>query len=187
MGVLFEYRATCTEITFRFNLTLSNDIQIVMNPNYTLRAGQSADLLELQQLFVTTIREVCASDYNESQINAWVSSVENEQRWIDMLRNQFVVVALDNGIIIGFGTLDCGNHIDMFYVHKYYQGQGVAKSIYRKLELEAIRQNHASLSADVSKTARAFFEKMGFSVIAEQTILRKSVTLTNYKMTKLIH
>jgi putative acetyltransferase len=157
-----------------------------MNPNYSLRAGQPADLLELQQLFVSTIRAVCSSDYNESQIDAWVSSVENEQRWIDMISNQYVFVALDNGIIIGFGTLDHGSHIDMFYVHKDYQGQGIAKSIYRKLELEAIRQNSTSLSADVSKTARAFFEKMGFSVMTEQTIHRKSVTLTNYKMTKLL-
>src|SRR5690606_15277323 len=103
-----------------------------------------------------------------------------------MLNDQFVIVALDSNIIIGFGTLDNGSYIDMFYVHKYYQGQGVAKSLYRALENEAIRQHQTSLSADVSKTARAFFEKIGFSVVTEQTIVRKSVTLTNYKMTKLI-
>lgn len=170
----------------RHKLTKLSTKLAAMNPNYTLRAGRQADLFELQQLFVSTIREVCASDYNDSQINAWVSSVENEQRWIDMLNNQFVIVALDSNIIIGFGTLDHGSHIDMFYVHKNYQGQGVAKSIYRKLSLEAIRQNSTSLSADVSKTARAFFEKMGFSVVTEQTIVRKSVELSNYKMTKLI-
>jgi len=157
-----------------------------MIPNHTLRAGHSADLPELQQLFVATIRAVCASDYDDLQISAWVASIENEQRWVDMISNQYVVVATVKDFIIGFGTLDNGTHIDMFFVHKDYQGQGIAKSIYRQLEDEAIRQNQTSLSSDVSKTARAFFEKMGFTVLTEQTILRKSVTLTNYKMTKLI-
>ena len=40
------------------------------------------------------------------------------------------------------------------------------------------------MTSDVSKTARQFFEKVGFEVIEEQSVVRKNVELTNYKMKK---
>lgn len=38
--------------------------------------------------------------------------------------------------------------------------------------------------SEVSITAKPFFEKQRFIVLSEQTILRKGVELTNYKMEK---
>ena len=42
------------------------------------------------------------------------------------------------------------------------------------------------LTSDVSKTARPFFEKVGFEVIKKQTVVRQGVELTNFKMKKKI-
>jgi len=161
-----------------------------MRTEYVIRIGQLVDLAELQKLFLETITEICIADYNDDQINAWISDTKsnrNKQRWIDILTKQYVLVAHINNEIVGFATLDNGNYIDLLYVHKNHQRQGIADSLYENIENEAKRQNQSSLTSNVSKTARPFFEKVGFEVTKEQTVVRRNVELTNYKMEKKIN
>ena len=101
-----------------------------------------------------------------------------------MLLNQFVLVIQLERKILGFGALDNGKYISFLYVHRDYQHQGFAYQLYTNIEKEAIRQGQTELTSDVSKTARPFFEKVGFKVIKEQSVVRKNVELTNYKMKK---
>ena len=150
----------------------------------TIRKGHIDDLAELQQLLVDTVFNVCKVDYNSDQISVWTSSIENEKRWRDILTNQFVLVAQDRKKIVGFCTLDNGNYIDLLYIHQNYQRQGIARKLYADIEKEARRQRQTELTSDVSKTARPFFEIVGFKMLKEQSISLKGVELTNYKMTK---
>jgi len=160
-----------------------------MIAEFTLRKGQLDDLVELQRLFVGTVNEICKDDYNNDQIEAWASNIENntnQQRWIDTLTQQFVLVAQQNDKIVGFATLDKGNYIDFLYVHKDHQRQGIADKLYTDIENEARRQQQTVLTSEVSKTARPFFEKVGFEVLKKQTVVRQGVKLTNFKMKKKI-
>jgi putative acetyltransferase len=149
-----------------------------------IREGNIQDLQELQKLFVDTVKEICKADYNTEQISVWISSIENKERWQEKLKTQFVLVAEENGKIAGFCSLDKGNYLDLLYVSKDYQRQGVANKLYTEIENEARRLNQPELTSDVSKTARMFFEKMGFIVVKVQTVNIKAVELTNYKMKK---
>lgn len=151
-----------------------------------IRNGHPGDLNELQQLFADTIRSICRADYNHEQIEVWASGIENKQRWHKVLTNQFVLVAQDKGNIAGFCTLDNGNYIDLLYIRKDYQRQGIALRLYTGIENEAKRQGQTLLTSDVSKTARPFFEKQGFKVLKEQVVNINGVELTNYKMTKMM-
>lgn len=150
-----------------------------------IRKGHLIDLAELQQLFVGTIRHTCAKDYNSEQIDAWTAGIENAQRWQEIMTEQFVLIAQDTKNITGFCTL-AKNCIDLLYVHKDHQRQGIAHSLYTVIEKEAKQQGYFKLSANVSKTARPFFEKVGFKVLNEQTVKLKGIELTNYKMIKMM-
>ena len=150
----------------------------------TIRIGNIDDLNELQQLFVDTVKFVCKADYNDKQVDVWTSGIENKQRWQDILTNQFVIVAQDKDKITGFCTLDKGNYLDLLYIHKDFQRQGIAYKLYSDIEKEAKRQGQNKLTSGVSKTAKPFFEKIGFRVLSEQKVNLKGVELTNYKMTK---
>lgn len=152
--------------------------------NVPIRQGKSTDLAELQQLFVDTVTTVCKTDYNDQQIKVWTSSIENKERWLDILTKQFLLVAQDPEKIIGFCSLDKDNYIDLLYVHKDNQGQGIARKLYSDIEKEAIKKGQTQLTSNVSITARPFFEKVGFKVIAKQTVIRQGIELTNFKMTK---
>ncbi|NBP71432.1 MAG: GNAT family N-acetyltransferase, partial [Cytophagia bacterium] len=91
-----------------------------------------------------------------------------------------------NESILGFGSLKDFNHVDMLYVHHNHLGEGIAHTLYLAIENEAKQQHQTILTSDVSKTALPFFEKMGFSIITPQTVVRQGVELINYKMKKVL-
>lgn len=158
-----------------------------MTNDFIIREGQLDDLSELQKLFVDTVTAICKTDYDNDQIEAWISDTKNNEsreRWQNVLTKQFVLVAQHENKIVGFATLDKGSYIDFFYVHKDYQRQGIANKLYTDIENESKRQQQTILTSDVSKTARPFFEKQGFKVIAEQIVNKKDINLINYKMKK---
>lgn len=150
-----------------------------------IRKGSLSDKNELQELFVGSIREVCKADYGSRQLSVWSSGIKNKERWQNILTNQLVLVSQKDGKITGFCTLD-GNHIDLFYVHKDHQREGIAKKLYAEIESIAKKQGQTELTSDVSKTAKPFFEKVGFVVVKEQQVMIDDIELTNFKMTKKI-
>lgn len=155
------------------------------SPILSIRKGNMEDLPEMLHLFQDTITTICKNDYTQEQLEVWSSGARNEARWLEVMRNQFVLVAQFNQQIAGFCTLD-GEHIDLLFVHKDHQHQGIASQLYDLIEKKAIQQHKKRLTADVSKTARLFFEKVGFLVIQEQTVNVKGIDLNNYKMEKIL-
>jgi len=150
----------------------------------TLRKVILKDLQEILILFSGTIETVCANDYNNEQIVAWISSVNNTGRWHRLIEDQYFIVAVLNQKIVGFASLAHGDYIDVLYVHKDFQRQGIAQQLYNALETEATTHKNTILTADVSKTAKPFFEANGFKVIAEQIQIRTEVEIPNYNMKK---
>ena len=148
------------------------------------KKGTLSDLDEMQQLYIETIQSVCKNDYNTAQIKAWISGVENKERWLEVIETQFVLLILIENQIAGFGTLKDGNYIDFFYIHKNFQRQGIADKLLTELELEAKKQHSKIITSDISITAKPFFEKKGFIAKAEQKNIRHNEILINYKMEK---
>lgn len=148
------------------------------------RTATNSDLPEMQKLYVETIQNVCKNDYNKEQIQVWSSGVENTERWLEVIHSQFVLLAIIDNKIAGFGTLKDGNYIDLFYVHKDFQRQGIADKILNELEIEAAKYHSQVITADISITAKPFFEKKGFVIKAEQRNIRLNIELINYKMEK---
>ncbi|MDR6487627.1 putative acetyltransferase [Chryseobacterium vietnamense] len=157
---------------------------ITSDHHIIIRKGTDNDLPEMLQLFRATIDEVCKKDYDLQQREAWKSGADHEERWIKVIRDQYVLLALTENKIAGFCTLDQGNYIDLLFVHKDYQHKGIATLLYQQIEKEALLNNKKALTADVSKTARPFFEKSGFQVVQEKTVSVKGVAMINYKMIK---
>lgn len=157
---------------------------MTMKLQINIRYGKKEDLPEMQKLFVETIRAVCAKDYDEFQINVWISGANNSQRWIDIMNQQLVFIAELNEKIVGFSTLKNFEYIDLLYVDKDFQKQGVALNLFNVMEKTVIQNKRTELTSDVSITAKPFFEKIGFKTIEKQTVIRDNIGLLNYKMVK---
>ncbi|PJZ84740.1 GNAT family N-acetyltransferase [Leptospira harrisiae] len=148
------------------------------------RNGNKHDLFQLQDLFAESILNVCNKDYTEAQINKWTSGSKDGKRWEEIINQQLVIVAELNQSIIGFGTLDRQNCIDLLYVSSTYLRLGIAKQIYLRLEKDAIERDVKKLVSHVSITARPFFESLGFELVRENLIKRDDVELKNYTFEK---
>lgn len=149
----------------------------------------SHDTLKAAQLFYETIHAVNKFDYSSKQLEAWAPTVEpfhseSKQRIIDKLSNQYSVAAKECGLLIGFGSLDENHDVDMLYVHKDRQQQGIASRILSNLEQEARNHGKTEIATFASITARTFFTKQGYQVIRENTVIRNGVELKNYLMEK---
>lgn len=155
-----------------------------MSNEITLRQAIIADLPKLKELFKGTIMYVCADDYDEAQRKVSASSAEKAERWEYLIKDQYVMLAEKEGIIVGFGSLLNGDYLDFMYVYKNCQRQGIADNLLTVLEAEAIRHDTKIITSDISKTARPFFQKKSYEVIAEQENAREGIILVNYKMQK---
>lgn len=145
-----------------------------------LRRYKQSDCRELAELFYNTVHTVNAADYNNEQLNAWATGRVDLEAWNKSLQEHYSIVAVDKGIIVGFGDIDQTGYLDRLYVHADYQGMGIATAICNKLEQSV----SGKIVTHASVTAKPFFEKRGYKVIKEQSVERQGVFLTNYVMEK---
>lgn len=153
-----------------------------------IRRYQPADIQAVVNLFYDTIHTVNRRDYSLEQVEAWAPPDERQQRerlLHDSLSTQIAYVAETRGqIIAGFADLTPHGKVDRLFTHWEYQRQGVASALLKQLESEARALGLQELETEASITARPFFEHHGFEMQREQTIERRGVQLTNYRMAK---
>ncbi|MEY8348005.1 GNAT family N-acetyltransferase [Bacillus cereus] len=147
------------------------------------------DTEEIVSLFYETIHSVNVKDYSQTELDAWAPKEEKESKmnsWKVSLSQNISFVAKVHHKIVGFSDLTHQGHLDRLYVHKDYQGKGIATALVDKLESEAKKLNLLEIDTDASITAKPFFEYKGYKVVCLQTVERKGVKLTNFKMVKKI-
>ena len=145
-----------------------------------IRKYESTDCKEMAELFFNTVHSVNVKDYTKEQLDAWASGQVDLEKWDQSFQEHFSIVAVENNIIVGFGDIDKTGYLDRLYVHKNYQGKGIATAICDQLESN-VKENiitHASI------TAKPFFEKRGYKVVKEQKVERNGIFLKNYIMEK---
>lgn len=147
-----------------------------------LREYRSTDCRELAKLFYDTVHTVNTADYTEEEVSAWADGNTDLDEWNSSFMAHYTIVAVENDIIIGFGDITEEGYLDRLYVHKDYQGQGVATAICDRLEAHV----HGVVTTHASITARPFFEKRGYRTARKQQVERKGVRLTNFVMEKLV-
>lgn len=143
------------------------------------------DFDEAAKLFRNTVHTVNSRDYTPAQLDAWAP--RNDQcltQIASKLAGRQTVGVKECGILIGFGSLDDEGNIDMLFVHKDRQGQGIAKIILRELERLAIERGKRVVSTFASATAHPFFEHMGYTTERENNVVRNGVSLVNFLMRK---
>ena len=85
---------------------------------------------------------------------------------------------------MGYSDLQPNGYVDHFFCHHRYQRQGIGAALMAHIHTLAEQQNVTQLSADVSITARKFFEIKGFKVVKQQAVPIRGQILTNFKMIK---
>ena len=144
-----------------------------------LRDYTPSDCKTLAELFFHTVHTINATDYSEEQLNAWTTGHIDLEQWNCSFLSHYTVVAEIDGTVVGFGDIDNTGYLDRLFVHADFQHQGIATAICDKLE----QASHAEkIVTHASITAKGFFEKRGYKIVAKQQVERQGILLTNYVM-----
>jgi putative acetyltransferase len=96
------------------------------------------------------------------------------------------LVAVCNGVIAGFADMDKSGYLDRLFVNKDYQGVGIATALVTELERRVGQNSAVCFKTCASVTAKPLFEKLGYTVQAENIAVRRGVSLVNFRMAKVI-
>lgn len=159
-----------------------------MKKEISIRDYHSGDVQALANIFYNTIHRINIQHYTEKQVDVWApkSSVENTEGWAKKFARTNPIIATIGDEIVGFAEFEPNGHIDCFYCHHEWIGKGVGSALMKEI-LQRAKNNHIPLIfSEVSITAKPFFEKWGFRILTQQTIVRKGVELTNFKMERIV-
>lgn len=148
-----------------------------------IRRAQARDIPQIKELFRQTILSVNTKDYTLEQAHCWASKGESTNIWEERIAEQYFIVALTDNVITGFAALKPDGYLNSMFVHKDSQHKGVASHLLHDVENHAMLKGLSMITADVSITAKPFFERKGYKVLHQQTV-NIGVEMVNYKMEK---
>ncbi len=148
-----------------------------------LRTYRHEDKKQLQQLFFDTVHAVNARDYSPEQLDAWAPAEPDRDIWARLDR-QFCYVVECQKMLVGFASVTTDGVFDFLYVHKDFQGKGIATALLKQVERLARKKGVAKLRAEASITARGFFEKNGFVILHENRKILRGQEMLSFIMEK---
>nr|WP_258329592.1 GNAT family N-acetyltransferase [Citrobacter farmeri] len=140
----------------------------------SIRKYKERDFLALCEIFLRAVKETARRDYSAQQVAAWAQI--DEATWRQKLATSEVHVAVVDEQPVGFISV-IGNHIDLLFVAPEFNGQGVAGRL-----LKPWIARGKVLTVDASITAKPFFERQGFQVVAQQKVECRGEWFINYRM-----
>ena len=140
-------------------------------------------LKQIVELFTNTIHNINKKDYVKEQLNAWANPNYDLNIWDKRFEKSKPYLCVLEDEVVGFCEYYDG-YIDCFYVHYKYQNCGIGKLLLNHIFKIAKENNIDKIKADVSITAKPFFEKFGFIEVKKNIVKRNNVELINFGMEK---
>ena len=156
-----------------------------MKADFIIRAALQSDAVELKKLFQNTVLAINRRDYSQAEVEDWASCGDNLSNIEDMIKTHYFIVAVNQqSEIVGFSSITPQGYLHSMFVHKNFQGEGIATILLNEIEQYAITNGIMRITSEVSLTARPFFEKKGYIVEEEQKRKANQLSLTNFWMAK---
>ena len=135
-------------------------------------------------VFSAATRVSGARDYHPDLIERWAPVDRDMDEWALRLEAKNPFVAMVEDRVVGFAEIEESGFIDCFYVHPEFQGRGVGKALLQSVERSANEAGAVRLFANVSLTARSFFEERGFQVDHEKNNIVLGLPAPQFAMSK---
>lgn len=156
-----------------------------MKADFIIRAALQSDAVELKKLFQNTVLAINRRDYSQAEVEDWASCGDDLSNIEDMIKTHYFIVAINQqSEIVGFSSITPQGYLHSMFVHKDFQGEGIATMLLNEIEQYAITNGIMRITSEVSLTARPFFEKKGYIVEEEQKRKANQLSLTNFWMAK---
>lgn len=145
--------------------------------NTSIRRARHDDATNIIKVHRRSIRELCSKDYSPDQIAVWSGRNFQEEHWHKTMDRDFVWVISDNqNNIFGFGYLKFHEIPEAEVAGLYFvpevTGQGFGKKIFQLMLDECRNKGVYSIHLTATKTAKTFYEKVGFRQVGPQSTLK---------------
>ncbi len=152
----------------------------------TIRKSIIQDMEAVMDAHHRSIVELCSKDYNEEQIRCWSSVKYSDEIWRNSIENEYHLAIEKNGKIEGFCHScvhkDGIGEIKGLYFTKEISGQGYGRKAFEK-SLSFFKENECKkIIITGTKTAKPFYEKMGFSCMDKKVLNIRGAELICYSM-----
>lgn len=144
--------------------------------------NSSVALTLILDVFEKSIRTLCVNEYTNEQIEAWVNSRFDIQKWEQKRQQQQFWFAWEQDELIGFCSLEACQNLDLLYVKPAFKKQKVAANLLQSV-LEYAQLNQVKfIRTEASLTAVPFFEKFGFIKQENNSFLYNGIWMENVSM-----
>ena len=150
----------------------------------TIREFCPSDAEPLWGVFYSAVHQTAAADYTPQQLEAWAPASRDPAKWARRVGAMRPFVAEVDGQVAGYADLQPAGLIDHFFVAAWAGRKGVGSALMLHVHGRAAGLGLRELFADVSLTARPFFQKFGFAVQEAHMADVRGVPLANFRMAK---
>ena len=151
-----------------------------------IRSFEPADLEQVIAVHAASVHTLAAPFYTAEQLAAWAPPNPDVGLWQKRLATHNTFVAEQNGVIVGFISYKLNGHLDLIFTHPAFALQGVATSLYRRVESALCAAGVSRVFTEASLAAQRFFEHCGFQTDVEELVDCGGVQLRRYVMHKQI-
>lgn len=148
------------------------------------RLYESTDLPNVMETYTASIRSLAAPYYTPAQLAAWAPIPPDAAHWQERLARLHTIVAESDGSIAGFTSYTFEGYLDFLFTHPMFARCGVASRLYQRVESALRAAGTLRVTAHVSLAARAFFDRHGFQLDAEECVECRGVHLRRFAMHK---
>ena len=110
----------------------------------TIRIALNTDIEEIQSLYRNTVLVINRRDYSQAEVEDWASCGDDPS-----VNRQ--------SEIVGFSSITPQGYLHSMFIHKDFQGKGVATLLLNEIERYAVAAGITRITSEVSITARPFF------------------------------
>lgn len=147
-----------------------------------IRKYKEGDYISIAEIYPRAVHEIGSTVYSQEQCLAWSDTEPNPEHWRKRCAIKQPFVYTLEGRVVGFCELDHDGHIDCTYIDPNYQRRGIASQLVSHAVEAAFQDGNERVYVEASICAKPLFEKLGFTLIEEQTVTIRGVDLKNYRM-----
>ena len=115
-----------------------------MKTDFTIREAQQTDTIALKELFQNTVLAVNSKDYSQAEVEDWASCGDDLSNIEEMIKTHYFIVAVNQqSQIVGFSSITSQGYLHSMFVHKDFQGKGIATMLGRNRTICNYSRNYA--------------------------------------------
>jgi putative acetyltransferase len=149
-----------------------------------VRPYAAPDLPRLMEIYRDSIHALANPYYTAEQLEAWAPAVQIATRWEQRLAGLQTLVADREGVLAGFVSYELNGHLDLLFTRPEFARRGVATRLCDHAEAALAAAGVSRCFTEASLAARAFFERRGFQVDAEEDVECRGARLRRFLMHK---